>query len=103
MKTMRVDGEDVQIRPMRPEWAAFMRDFCTDIGLATGCPLRPCRRARRCATKEVICYQIVREEVNAILMPLLQARAAGAETAPPEAAGAEDGPSTATVARRGSG
>ncbi len=68
-KTIRVDGEDIEIRPMTPERAAFMREACTHLGLATYCPFRVCRRNRRCGTKDVLCYQIMRQEVNAILLP----------------------------------
>lgn len=78
-KVMRIGGEDVEIRPIKPLRARIMRAVCTEFGLAETCSFSACRRGRRCAAAEVYCYQALRQEINAILMPALRARANGAE------------------------
>jgi hypothetical protein len=50
---------------------------CTAAEFPYGCPFRGCRRNRRCSTTEVICRQILRDELNAIILPALRARRDG--------------------------
>ena len=76
-KTVIIRGEKVTIRPMEPKVAAFWRSICTEAGFPRGCPFRGCRRNMRCSTTEVICRQILREELNAIILPALRARLDG--------------------------
>lgn len=74
---MRIQDKDIDIRPLDPLSADLFRRFCTQMGLPNVCPFKACRRSRRCATAEVLCYQVLREKINAILQPALRARARG--------------------------
>ena len=82
-KTIRVGGKDIEIIELTPLWTDIARHACTELGLANVCPFRVCKRNRTCGTRDVLCYQILRQEVNAILLPLLQARANGGGDPPP--------------------
>ena len=63
----------MDVQPMKPAVAAFFRRVCTELGIPDGCPLKPCRRQRRCATAQVLCYQALREPINALVLPALRA------------------------------
>lgn len=76
-KTVLIKGEEVELRPMTPQAADLFRRLCTEIGLPAYCPFKACRRTRRCATAQVICYQMLREELNAVVLPALRARLDG--------------------------
>ncbi len=76
MPMVTIKGTEIDFRPMSQEVTAVLRQICTELGLATYCPFRACRRAHRCATRQVICYQALRQEINAIIKPALQERLA---------------------------
>lgn len=63
---------------MVPGFAEIMRQVCTELGLADYCPFPACRRRKRCATAQVLCYQILRQDINAMILPELLELAAGA-------------------------
>ena len=52
----------------------FVRRYVDAIGLHRHCPHAVCGRAGRCATREVLCYQVLREEINAVLRPIVRKR-----------------------------
>jgi hypothetical protein len=81
MPMVTIKGEEIDFRPMTREQAALWQQICTELGLHDYCSFRACRRAHRCATRQVLCHQAIRQEINAIVMPLLQERMAkGPET-----------------------
>jgi len=98
MTMVTIKGVDVDFRPLTAEQAARLQLICTALGLPDYCSFRACRRSRRCATRQVICYQALRHEINAIVDPIFNQRLAqgpqddGVE--PPEA------PPTGRVAPR---
>jgi hypothetical protein len=57
----------ITISPLGKDLARFLRVVCTYLGLANGCPFAPCRRARACATREVICWQHCRDYINPLI------------------------------------
>jgi hypothetical protein len=86
MTMVTIRGDQIDLRPMTPVTAAILRQICTELGLPSHCPFRACRRHRRCATKQVLCHQALRQEINAIVMPLLRERLAAGPEADDEAA-----------------
>ena len=76
MPMVTIKGEIVDFRPMTPKQAAIWQQVCTALGLHDYCPFRACRRAHRCATRQVLCHQIMRQEINAIVMPIFEERLA---------------------------
>ena len=50
-----------------PERAEMLRAVCTELGFPERCIFRICRRAGRCVTREVACYQVMRDRVDAML------------------------------------
>jgi hypothetical protein len=76
MPMVTIKGEEIDLRPMTREQAAIYRQICTELNLHEYCPFRACRRARRCATRQVLCHQALRQEINAIVEPLLRERLA---------------------------
>ena len=99
MPIITIKGTEIDFRPMTREKAALWQKVCTELGLHTYCPFRACRRHRRCATRQVLCDQIMRQEVNAIVLPAVEARLAG-QSANAGAAATEDRAQAATEARR---
>lgn len=63
--------KDVVVRPMDKEMAAVIRAVMTHIGLQTVCPLKPCVRAKACATRHVVCYQAVEEHLRPVVLSAL--------------------------------
>ena len=57
----------VRILGLEPRHAEMLRWFCTAIGIAKHCPFKVCRRAKACSTDRVLCWQIMREDLNPIL------------------------------------
>jgi len=56
-----------------PDWFKnTMRRYCTELGLYRHCGFKACARAGQCATRDVMCYQILREEMNAHLRPYVK-------------------------------
>ncbi len=72
MPMVTIRGEEVDLRPMTREQAAIYRQICTELNLHEYCPFRACRRAHRCATRQVLCHQVMRQEINAIVTPIFQ-------------------------------
>ena len=58
----------ITISRLREEVAQVLRLVSTELGLANVCPFAPCRRAKACATRHVICWQYCRDYIN----PLVQ-------------------------------
>ena len=50
-----------------PGRAEMLRGVCTELGFPPRCIFRICRRAGRCVTREVACYQVMRDRVDAML------------------------------------
>lgn len=67
MRTRWIRGEAIDFRPIPRERAPEVRAFCTKLGLQTGCPFPACKRARRCATRQALCYQSLRPEIQGAL------------------------------------
>jgi hypothetical protein len=67
----RKELERVSISPLGNEAAAALRLICTHLGLATHCPANACKRARACATRQVLCWQIRRYEINQLIQRIL--------------------------------
>ena len=74
---MKRNTADIQIRPLHPKRAEFWRAICTRIGLHKACGFKACSRRKGCATRDVLCYQAIRRELNALILPALQARRDG--------------------------
>lgn len=79
-RIVRIRGEAIEIRPMPPETLEIMRRICTELGLPNACPFKSCRRARTCATAEVLCYRVLRKHINTLIRPYLRARFEGGPT-----------------------
>jgi hypothetical protein len=72
---MLIKGEDVDVRPLDPKAAAFWQRVCTEIGMHEHCRFKSCVRHRRCSTQLVICWQVCREEIVAMVKEHLDRRA----------------------------
>ncbi len=57
----------VRILELEPGFDDALRSFCTVIGIAEHCPFKVCRRAKACSTRHVLCWQIMREDLNPII------------------------------------
>ncbi len=77
MTRAKPKDEAVDVEALRKEKADMLRAVCTELGLPDNCPFKACRRARRCSTARVICYQVLRQEINALVLPMLRARTDG--------------------------
>ena len=88
-RVVRIRGEDIEIRPIRPETREIMRKICNALGLPAACPFKSCRRTKRCATAEVLCYRVIRKHINTLIMPIVRARRDGTPM-PPWPASDED-------------
>lgn len=64
----------VAIMRMPDFFKKFIRHYVDTIGLSRHCPYAVCGRAGRCATRDVLCYQVLREEMNAVLRPIVRER-----------------------------
>lgn len=78
MPMVTIRGTEIDLRPMTPEVASALQHVCTELGLSRYCPFSACKRAHRCATRQVICYQALRQEINAIIRPIIREQAAKA-------------------------
>jgi len=67
-------AEAEALRRRMPE---IHREICTWLGLPETCTFKPCRRAKRCATADVRCYQVHRREIHALIAPFLRAKVDG--------------------------
>jgi hypothetical protein len=67
-------SDDIAILPLPPLLEKLVRRYADVIGLHRVCPHEACRRAKRCATREVMCYQVLREPMNERLRPIVRAR-----------------------------
>jgi hypothetical protein len=76
MPMVTIRGEEVDFRPLTPQQAALLQQVCTALGLHDYCPFHACRRAHRCATRQVLCDQFMRQEINAIVTPIFRERLA---------------------------
>jgi hypothetical protein len=65
---------DIAIMRLPEFFKKFIRRYVDSIGLYRHCPHAACGRAGRCATRDVLCYQVLREEINAHLRPAVRAR-----------------------------
>ena len=73
-------------RRLSPEGAGFLRRIITAMGLADFCPLTSCKRARACATRQVLCWQVNHDDLTPRIMSILahdwQRRTAAGEYVP---------------------
>ena len=76
MTMVTIKGVEIDFRPMTASQAALWQRVCTALGLHHYCSFRACRRAHRCATRQVLCHQALRHEINAIVGPVLRERLA---------------------------
>ena len=60
----------VRILGLEPDYADALRHICTLIGIAEHCPFKVCRRAKACATDRVLCWQIMRDDLNPFISRL---------------------------------
>jgi hypothetical protein len=90
----------IRIWPLDPRMAAVFRTVCDGLGLAEHCPYRPCRRARRCSTRHVLCWQENRDLINPLIQDAMRARRAAGGLEEPGLAGAGEAPEPATPAPR---
>ena len=68
MNEIDLDGlPPVTISPLGKDLAEYLRLVCTHLGLANACPLAPCRRAKACATRHVICWQHCKDYINRLI------------------------------------
>ena len=63
--------EGLVVKPIDPRRAKLLRLVCTHYELHTVCPLRPCMRANACATRNVVCYQALQDDLQPIVRSLL--------------------------------
>jgi hypothetical protein len=80
--------------------AAVFRMVCDGLGLAEHCPYRPCRRARRCNTRHVLCWQENRDLINPLIQEAMRARRAAGGLEEPELAATGETAEAAAPARR---
>lgn len=66
-KTPTDDVSGVSARPLEPGTASFLRKITTAFGLHRACPLKVCRRANACASRNVVCYQALEDEMAPIV------------------------------------
>ncbi|HZP18966.1 MAG TPA: hypothetical protein VFB16_02050 [Bauldia sp.] len=59
---------DLRIEPLDRRAAQMLQAICTWLGFARSCPYGACRRAGRCATREVICWQTLREPLRPLIL-----------------------------------
>ena len=83
MPSDRPIDPNLRIMPL-PDWFKnFMRRYCTELGLHRHCGFKACARAGACATRDVMCYQILREPMNERLRPVVRAALARQGLLPP--------------------
>jgi hypothetical protein len=51
--------------------ADFVRTVTTFLGLHKSCPFKVCRRAHACATRNVVCYQVLEEHMRPIMFSVI--------------------------------
>jgi hypothetical protein len=61
------DVGEISAKPMDPDIASFVRPIMTFFGLHRVCSFKVCRRADACATRHVVCYQALEEEMKPIV------------------------------------
>lgn len=98
MPMITIKGVEIDFRPLSPDEANRLRPICTSLHLHEYCRFRACRRHKRCATRQVLCHQAVRQEINAIIMPVL--RRGLAETPPQDGHADDASPPAAAAGRR---
>ncbi len=69
-----MSSDDIATLPLPPLLEKLVRRYADVIGLHRVCGHEACRRAKRCATREVMCYQALREPINEQLRPIVRAR-----------------------------
>ncbi len=63
------EDEDVPIyRRLSPEGAARLRSVMTILGAPPHCFVKGCRRQRRCTTRQVLCWQLAHDQLEARIM-----------------------------------
>ena len=72
---MLIKGEEIDVRPLDTRTAAFWQRVCTAIGMHEYCHFKSCLRHRRCSTRLVICWQVCRPEIVAMVDKHRRARA----------------------------
>lgn len=73
-RTTPGQAEPARFPPMEREWVPFLQHMCTTFGLHRNCPYKACRRANACATRHVVCFQSMEEEMQPIVRSILARR-----------------------------
>jgi hypothetical protein len=73
-KTTSPKAARITVPPMDREWVLFLQRMCTTFGLHRACPYKVCRRANACATRHVVCFQSIEEEMKPIVRSILARR-----------------------------
>ena len=68
--TQTADAEEIAAKPIDPDIASFVRPIMTFFGLHRACAFKVCRRAEACATRHVVCYQALDEEMKPIVQSI---------------------------------
>ncbi len=64
--------DDIElVQCLSPDEAATLRVAITFLGYARHCPLKICKRARACATRQVLCWQVHHDDFDPEIMRLL--------------------------------
>jgi hypothetical protein len=61
------DVGEISVEPMDPGIASFLRKITTFFKLHLSCRFKVCRRAGACATRHVVCYQALEEDLKPIV------------------------------------
>lgn len=64
--------DDIElVECLSPDQAATLRAAITRLEYARHCPLKTCKRARACATRQVLCWQVHHDDFDPEIMRLL--------------------------------
>jgi len=67
----KTDPGSNDAEPLDPAIARFLRSICTTFGLHRGCPYKVCRRANACATRNAVCYQAMKADMQPIVLSII--------------------------------
>ena len=62
---------EFEAKPYDQDLAPTVRAVTTFLGLHKTCPFKVCRRARACATRNVVCYQALEEHMRPIMFSII--------------------------------
>ncbi len=73
-QTASDDVRAIDARPLNAGTAEALRTITTFFHLHEACPFKVCRRANACATRNVVCYQAVEDEMKPIVQSIVARR-----------------------------